>query len=67
MKRTIEVVTLSFERIDSILVVELGLWNGSWIILGALDEDGVDVEVLKTEAAELKARAAAGEDETGED
>ena len=67
MKRTIEVVTLSVERPDSILTVELGKWHDAWVVLHAEDEDGIHVYLERQEISALQMRADAGEDETGVD
>lgn len=58
-------VTLTIRRPIEDITVAMVRRQGRWYITEALDEDGNAVKLTATEAAEVYARAAAGEDETG--
>lgn len=57
--------TLTISRPDEDITVELVSKGGSWHIREAIDENGGPAKLNAAEAAEVMARAAAGEDETG--
>jgi autotransporter translocation and assembly factor TamB len=59
------IATLTVRRPDVDITVELQLHEGEWVVITSLDEDGYQVLLTAEEKTQVKARADAGEDETG--
>lgn len=57
--------TLTVRRPDQDITVELHSFEGDWYVVASIDEMGNQVHLTTAEKTQVKARAAAGEDETG--